>query len=199
MTVIIQRSTGIEELLDLVEEVLIDGLNDALTEVYARREQADMDRAARRSIAYVALTYEQVPDDHYHVGNFPSLVLEEVPPDEYPYIVLTIEDFMPDAEDPRQDQVNVYRDALVVHCLAKATTAEGPEAVFRRAVRMGEAVYLALGSDPSMSRALGTFSNPTRGQHSIPWTSQHKGRGINFWYQAVGMSYAIKSYSTMYD
>jgi hypothetical protein len=193
------RSTGVEELLDQIEIVLIDSINDALAEVYARRELSDIARAERRGVDYVALSYEQVPSDHFHIGNFPSLVLEEVPPDAYPYLVLTVEDFMPDAEDIRQDHINVYRDALVVHCLAKSSDEEGPEVVFRRAVRMGEAVFLALGTDPVVSRLLGTFSNPTRGQQSIPWTSQHKGRGNNSWYQAVGMSYAIKSYSTMYD
>jgi hypothetical protein len=199
VTLVNYQSTGVEELLDVIETVLIDNINDALAEIYARRELSDIARAERRGEDYVALTYETVPPDHFHIGNFPSLVLEEVSPDEYPYIVLTIEDFVPDAEDIRQDHINVYRDALVVHCLAKSSNDEGPEIVFRRAVRMGEAVFMVLGTDPATSSLLGTFSNPTRGQQSIPWTSNHKGRGENSWYQAVGMSYAIKSYSSMYD
>jgi hypothetical protein len=199
VTLVNYQSTGVEELLDVIETVLIDNINDALAEIYARRELSDIARAERRGEDYVALTYETVPPDHFHIGNFPSLVLEEVSPDEYPYVVLTIEDFVPDAEDIRQDHINVYRDALVVHCLAKSSNDEGSEIVFRRAVRMGEAVFMVLGTDPATSRLLGTFSNPTRGQQSIPWTSNHKGRGENSWYQSVGMSYAIKSYSSMYD
>jgi len=199
MTLVNHQSTGVEELLDVIEEVLIDNINDALAEIYARRELSDIARADRRGLDYVALTYETVPADHFHIGNFPSLVLEEIPPDQYPYIVLTVEDFVPDAEDIRQDHINVYRDALIVHCLAKSNIEEGPEVVFRRAIRMGEAVFMTLGTDPVTSGMLSTFSNPTRGQHSIPWTSNHKGRGENSWYQAVGMSYAIKNYTTMYD
>jgi hypothetical protein len=199
MTVIAHQSTGIEELIDAVEAVLIPAINDALAEVYARREQADEARATRRGVEYVPLTYEEVPPDHFHSGNFPSLVLEEISPDDYPFIVLTIEDFVPDPEDISQDHLNVYRDALVVHCLAKASDEEGPEVVFRRAVRMGEAVFLTLASAPELRRALAQFSNPQRGQQSIPWTSQHKGRGANSWYQSVGMSYAIKSYTSIYD
>jgi hypothetical protein len=197
--VIHQRSTGIEELLDLVEIALVENINDALVEIYARRELSDIARAERRGLDYTALTYEEIPPDHFHTGNFPSLVLEEIGPDDYPYVVLTIEDFTPDAEDVRQDHINVYRDALVVHCLAKSNSDEGPEVVFRRAVRMGEAVFLTLGTNAVTSRLLGTFSNPTRGQQSIPWTSDHKGRGADIWYQAVGMSYAIKSYTTVFD
>lgn len=199
MTIIHHQSTGVEELLDTFEVVLIDQINDALTEVYARRELSDIARAERRGETYEPITYETVAADHFHLGNFPSLVLEEIPPDSYPYIVLTIEDFVPDAEDIRQDHINVYRDALIVHCLAKSTDEEGPEVVFRRAIRMGEAVFMTLGTDPVTSRMLGAFSNPTRGQHSIPWTSNHKGRGDDFWCQAVGMSYAIKNYTTMLD
>jgi hypothetical protein len=199
MSFIAIRSTGVEEILDLVEDVVIANINDALDEVYHRRADSDVARAARRDVEYEPLTYEPVPPNHFHTGNFPSLVLEEVPPSAYPYIVLTIEEFVPDPEDLRTDHLNVYRDALVVHCLAKASNTEGPEVVFRRAVRMGEAVFLTLGGDPQMSRMLGAFSNPTRGQHSIPWTSQHKGRGVDFWYQSVGMSYAIKSFTSMFE
>lgn len=199
MSVIAYRSTGVEELLDVVETILIRDINDALDEVYARREEADIARATRRQQEYVPVSFEYVVPDHFHTGNFPSLVLEEIPPDDYPFIVLTIEDFVPDAEDIAQDHLSVYRDALVVHCLAKSTDEEGAEVVFRRAVRMGEAVFVTLASATELRRALAQFSNPTRGQHSIPWTSQHKGRGADSWYQSVGMSYAIKSYTTIYD
>jgi hypothetical protein len=150
-------------------------------------------------VPYIPLTYDDIPPDHFHTGNFPSLVLEEVPEEAYPYIVLTVEDYIPDIEDARQDHLNVFRENLVIHCLAHATPEEGSEVVFRRAVRMAEAVYLCFASDPTMQSALSGISNPTRGQHSIPWTYQFKGRGENHWFQAVGTSYAIKNYSSMYD
>ena len=70
--------------------------------------------------------------------------------------------------------------------------------VFRRAVRMGEAVHLVLHSDPGTNRLLAGSSNPTRGQQSLPWTYQHNGIGENFWFQAVGTTYAIKSYTGPY-
>ena len=40
------------------------------------------------------LEYEEVPPKHVYVGNFPSLVLEEVGPDAYPYIAVTLEDYI---------------------------------------------------------------------------------------------------------
>ena len=189
------NSTGVEELLDAVEEVLIRDINEALATVYGRSVDRDIARAERRGVEYVALTYDEVPPDHFHTGNFPSLVLEEIPYDAYPYIVLTIEDYAPSAEDLLMDQIDVYRENLVVHCLAKADPDEGSEIVFRRAIRMGEAVYLTLASEPSLRSALAAFSNPQRGQHSIPWTAPHKGRGEDYWYQAVGTTYALRTRS----
>jgi len=187
------NSTGTEELLDAVEEVLIENINDALAQVYERNVERDQARAMRRGVEYVALTYDEVPPDHFHTGNFPSLVLEEIPRDAYPYIVLTIEEYAPSAEDLLMDQINIFRENLVVHCLAKADPDEGSEIVFRRAIRMGEAVYLTLASEPSLRSALAAFSNPQRGQHSIPWTAPHKGRGEDYWYQAVGTTYALRN------
>lgn len=196
---VLSQSTGVEEALDEIEVVLIRDINPALDEVYSRRVQSDKDRAERRQIPYVAIEYEEVPPSHFHTGNFPSLVLEEVPKDAYPYVVLTIDDYTADPADAQNDHMNVYRDAVVVHCLAKASPQEGSEVVFRRAVRMGEAVFLALASDSSMQKRLGGLSNPLRGQPSIPWTYQDKGRGKDWWYQAVGTSYAIRTYTSMYD
>lgn len=188
-----QNSTGTEELLDVVEEVLIRDINDALAQVYERNVERDEARAVRRGVEYVALTYDEVPPDHFYTGNFPSLVLEEIPYDSYPYIVLTIEEYAPSAEDLLMDQINVFRENLVVHCLAKANPEEGSEIVFRRAIRMGEAVYLTLASEPTLRSALAAFSNPQRGQHSIPWTAPHKGRGEDYWYQAVGTTYSLRN------
>lgn len=198
---------GTEELLDMIESAIIRDINQALTAVYERRERLDIERAALRGEEYVQLTYEEIEPSHVYVGNFPSLVLEEVGPEAYPYIAVTTEDYLPDAEDVRLDQVDVFRNGFTVHCLVKSepqgdvngVNIDGAsDIVFRRAVRMGEAVHLVLKSDPATSRLISGSSNPTRGQQSLPWTYQHNGRGPNFWFQAVGTSYAIKSYSSPY-
>jgi hypothetical protein len=193
------QSTGVEELLEDIEAVLMRDINQALDTVYQRREPSDVLRAQRRGVPYEAIKYDYVPPSHFHIGNFPSLVLEEVPPEAYPYIVITIEDYTPDQEDARSDHVNVYRQTLATHALAKALPEEGSDIVFRRAVRMGEAIYISLASDPHMQKLLSGLSNPVRGQHSIPWTYQHEGHGDKFWFQAVGTNYAIKSHTTSYQ
>lgn len=198
---------GTEEILALIESAIIRDINEALEVIYDRRAPADQARAQLRGEQYVPLEYQEVPPSHIYVGNFPSLVLEEVGPDAYPFIAVTVEDYTPEAEDPRNDHVGVYRSGFTVHCLAKAEP-EGDvnntgvdaasDTVFRRAVRMGEAVFLVLNQDPATSRLISGNSNPARGQQSLPWTYQHNGIGPKFWFQAVGTSYAIKSYTNSF-
>jgi hypothetical protein len=202
-----ESALGTEELLDIIESAIIRDVNEALEVVYERRAAGDQTRAELRGEVYVPLEYEEVTPQHVFMGNFPSLVLEEVGPEAYPYIAVTVEDYAPDAEDLRSDHADVFRNGFTVHCLAKSKP-EGDingvgidyasHIVFRRAVRMGEAVHLVLNHDPDASRLLSGSSNPTRGQQSLPWTYQHKGRGPSFWFQAVGTSYAIKSYTSHY-
>ena len=49
------QSTGVEELLDEVEAVLIRDINETLAYVYERREAADQARATRRGVNYVPI------------------------------------------------------------------------------------------------------------------------------------------------
>jgi hypothetical protein len=193
------QSTGVEELVDEIETVLIRDVNDALETVYNRREAADTERAARRNIPFVPIEYDEVPPEHFHVGNFPSLALDEVPLEAYPYIVITIEDFLPDAENSMEDHRNVYRDAVVIHCLSQASLDEGSEVVWRRAVRMGEAVFISLMSEPTLQNRLANLGNPVRGRQSIPWKAPISGHGDDWWYQSCGMQFAVKSVTTMYQ
>ena len=199
---------GTEDILAVVESAIIRDINEALEVVYERREQLDQERAALRNEPYVPLEYEEIEPNHVYVGNFPSLALEEVGPEAYPYIAITVEDYTPEAEDVRQDHTSVYRSGFTVHCLAKSAPQgdlndvgidTASDYVFRRAVRMGEAVFLVLNQDPAASRLISGMSNPTRGQQSLPWTYQHNGIGPSFWFQAVGTTYVIKSYTNPYS
>lgn len=196
---VVTPSIDAESLLDDIEVALQSNLNDTLVVVYAGLADRDEERALRRGTEYVAMTYDDVPPDHYHVGNFPRQTLDDVPNELYPYIVLAIEDMVPDAESANQDHISVFRQALTVHSLAMATEDEGSEVVYRRALRMGVAVHTVLMNDPHTSRMLSGLVNPARNQASIPWTYREGGRNEKrAWYQAVGISYAIKLYTSRF-
>jgi hypothetical protein len=194
------NALGGELLLDDIEIALQGQINSALMHVYDSLALRDQARAFRRGVEYVPMVPVEIPPEHFHVGNFPRMVLEEVPSDMYPYVVLAIEDMVPDAESGSQDHVNVFRQGIAVHSLASSTDEEGSEIVYRRAMRMAEAVHLILSTDPMCKQLLKGIPNPTRGQSSIPWTYRTNGRNQNRnWYQAVGLTYAIKIYTTSYD
>lgn len=192
-------SLGVEDFLDDVKTVVIRDINDALKAIYERRSELDKANAVKWGVEYVPLEYDEVDPANVFVANFPRKSLEEVEKETYPYIVLTVEDYAPDPEDSRNDQVNVYRDGLSVHCLAQASVDEGSEVVFRRAIRMAEAVYVVLMSDSVMKRRLSSVSNPQRGTPSVPFTHKFKGRGDDFWFQAYGTFYAVKTYMANLD
>jgi len=195
-----EQALGTEGMLDDIEIALAAEINDKLQAVYDFLVPRDEARAIRRGFPYVPMKPIDIPVDHFHVGNFPRMVLEDVPTEMYPYIVLAIEDAVPDAESGSNDHMSVFRQSLAVHSLASATSEEGSEVVYRRALRMGEAVHLVLSTNPTCKRLLKGMPNPTRGQSSIPWTYRTQGRNANRnWYQAVGLTYAIKIYTTSYD
>jgi hypothetical protein len=197
---ILQHTLGAEEFLDVIEIALVNDLDEALMFVYEAQEVRDIARAARRGLDYVPITWDVVPPAHFHVGNFPRQTLEQVPPEMYPYIVLAVEDMVPDAESASQDHVSVFRQQLAVHSLASATPDEGSEIVYRRAIRMATAVHNVLSSNTATAALLRGLTNPTRGQSSIPWTYRSEGKtDKKMWFQSVGLSYAIKAYTTNYD
>lgn len=199
MPQVIQSALGLEEIFDVVAIAIISDVNSALETVYERRLPLDQALAEARGIDFDSFDYEEIPATHVHIGNFPSLAFDEVAPDEYPYIALTLEDYSPDPEDALQDHMNVFRDGIVVHCLSRASEAEGPEIVFRRSCRMAEAVFIVLASNSSTQKMLSGLSNPVRGRPSIPWRYQSEGYGENGWFQAIGTQYQIKSYTSMID
>lgn len=199
MSLLSGNTIGIENLLDDVEKVIMGSINDSLAFVYTARAPQDEERAAQRGEVYLKIEYDQVAPNHIYVGWVPSFVDQEVSLESYPYLAFTWENYMPDPEDAGQDHRTVTRQALTIHALVTATQKEGPEIAFRRAVRMSEAVFISLASDPSMQKKLSGLSNPTSAQPSVPFVTQYNGHGDKFWFQAVGTSYAVKSYSSQYD
>lgn len=199
MGLVSDSSLGIEEIMDSMALVLMSDVNSALATVYERRLARDEALAIARGIEFVELEYEDIPSNHVHIGNFPSLALDEIGKEEYPYLALTLEDYAPDPEDAAQDHMSVFRDGIVIHAFAAATDDEGSEVVFRRACRMAEAVFITISSNAQTQKLLSGLSNPVRGRPSVPWRYQYQGHGEDWWFQAVGTQYQIKSYTSIHS
>jgi hypothetical protein len=187
MSLVYQTGIGIEEVADRI--------NAALAAQETFWEQADRDRAAFRGVEYVRINLEPVSPDSFHIGNIPSLVKEEIPKDQYPYIAITPTDMVPDPADAENDHINVHRSGVGIHSVAKASPVEGPEFAFRRAARMAEAIYSVVVGDKDLKRMLQGLSNPLRAQLSETFVFQPGGHGDDWFWQAAGTQWAVKSYS----
>lgn len=185
-----------EDLVDLMIDTLEAKLNDQLVVQAESREPNDQARAARRGVEYVPITLDPVAPTSFHVGSVPSLIQDDLPEDAYPYVAVTFDDSTPDPEDARQDHRNVYRDTIMVHTVAKASLAEGPEFAFRRAARMAEAAYSVVMGDAMLARMVRGVSNPMRALISEPFRFNPTGieEGDMFW-QSAGAQYAAKVYT----
>ena len=190
---------GTEELIDEVETVLRELLNQTITDRNAYWVPLDQQRAAMRGTDYVAIEVDPIADSAFYAFNIPSLVREEFNQlENIPYVAIVPDDSAPDAEDARQDQRNVRQQLLSIHTIARTMTpTEDPELAGRRAVRIADAVYMTVLSDPRLSRKLKPLSNPVRVRVSEPFPFNPEGHGDDdYYWQAAGVQYAVKNYTT---
>lgn len=194
----IYQGIGIEALVDDISGTLRAKLNAQLDVQAAKWAPLDQARAAEAGVSYTPITLEPVDPASFHVGNVPSLVRDDLALDDYPYVAVTFEDAAPDPENDRHDHMNVLRDALTIHAIAKAEkSADGAEIVFRRAARMAEAIYAVVMGDSKLSRMLTGVSNPMRVELSQPFLFNPEGLEDQDWFWlAAGTQYAIKNYTT---
>jgi hypothetical protein len=193
----ISRGLGIEDLVDLMVDTLEAKLNDQLAVIAAMRDPLDEARAARRGVPYVPITLDPIPPTGFHTGSVPSFIMgDDLEPGAYPYVAVTFDDESPDPEDARHDHLNVYRNILMIHTIAKATLAEGPEFAWRRAVRMSEAAYRVVQGDAQLKRVEKGASNPMRALISEPFRVSIDGIDDNdFLWQTAGAQYVAKNYT----
>lgn len=192
------RGLGIEDLVDLVVVTLEDKLNARLESEAALRAPKDQERAERRNVDYVPIELEPVSPTAFHVGSLPSLVSDDLPLDDYPYVAVTFDDATPDPEDASEDHRNVYRDMLMVHSVAKASLRDGAEVCWRRAARMAESAHAVVMGDSSLAGMLRGASNPMRALMSEPFKfspSGIEGADHEWFWVSAGAMYVVKNYT----
>lgn len=190
---------GVEQLADEIEDALRDKLNDQLTVTEATWEPIDRARATRRQQRYIPVTLDPVLPDAFYFGSLPSLMAgDDLSPNDFPYVAVTVEDISPHPEDSVSDHLNVFLGTMTVHGLAKADTTEGrniaAELVVRRALRMSEAIYAVISS--SLSRRLAGLSNPQRVRASEPFVFNPEGREDTEWFWSAAFTqWGIRNYT----
>lgn len=192
------RSTGfaIEQIVWEIERILLASYDDARMVIDAAAVAMDQERADLRGVAYVPIVTEPVPAENIHPGQLPSFVREDDRLTNYPLIAIEPTRVAPDAEDARQDQQNVHLDFVTIHVGAKASPEEAEDVVYRRTVRMAEAIYWLVRNNPRLHHILKGVSNPMTGLLSEPWRYPAiDGHGDEWWFRVCGQEFQIKNYS----
>lgn len=185
---------GIEQLIDTVEFKLREQLAGALELQAERWEALDQARADARGEVYEEITL-QPPDAHsYYAFSLPSLVRNDLPLNDFPYVAIIPDDSTPSAEDASMDQLNVRQNMVSIHAIAKSSKSEGAEFAGRRAARMAEAIYAVASTDRDLRHMLQGISNPMRIRVSEPFIFNPEGLEDQDWYwQAAGSQYSVKN------
>lgn len=200
----ILEGIGTERLVDEVFLIMLEKFNDALLVQQARGELLDAERAVRLGFALPPVVLDPVSADpregfpygNFHVGSIPSFVQTDDRVSNYPCLVVMPGRTTPDAEDSVMDHYSVLSNALVFHCFAKASPAEGTEISYRRAQRMAEAVNTVVGVDNNLHRIASGISGPTLVDRSEPWLfPAEDGHGEDWSWVAVMTQYQVKNYS----
>lgn len=203
---IFEDNVAIEFVIDIVETTLRADLNDMLEVIEEEWVDHDQIRAISRGTDYHRITLEPITAGNFDAGSIPSLITDPDALESFPNVALVPEDIVPDPEDQRQDNRNVYMNGLSIHSLAKAPpdagftgglVSDAVELAFRRAVRTAQAIDRVIRKDAKLSRVVQSVSNPQRVRVSepFPFTPSATGVGEDWWWQAAGMQYAIKNYA----
>lgn len=187
---------AVEQIAWEIERTLLESYDDARMAVDRAAVAMDQERADLRGVAYVPIVTEPVPAENIHVGYLPSFVREDDHVGNYPLVAIEPTRVGPDAEDARQDQQDVFLDMVTIHVGAKASPAEGEDVVYRRTVRMAEAVFYLVRTNTRLTRILRGMSNPMQGLLSEPWKyPAEDGHGEEWWFRVCGQEYQVKNYS----
>jgi len=201
----ILEGLGTEEVLDEVFNVMYLHFNDELAVQQDVGNQLDADRATLLGVGVPTVELEPVdstpkdgfPYGNFHIGSIPSFVQTEDRVANYPMLVVAPGRTIPDPENVMTDQYDVFQNGVSIHCFARASLEQGVEMVYRRVMRMAEAVHNVVNST-SLRRIVAGTSGPILVDRSEPWRFPHEdGHGDDWYWMAVMHQYQVKNYSHM--
>jgi hypothetical protein len=189
---------GAEAMVDEVFLVFRERLNAAIASQQERYVGQDQRRAAIMGVPYKPLILEPIPVENFHAGSIPSFVTDDDREGNYPMCVVVPGRTVPDGEDASADQYDVFNNLVAIHVFARATMSneEGFDLVYRRSMRMAEAVHQIVKTDRDLRKMFAGVSGPVLVERSDPWTfPSQDGHGDEWVWQAVMHQYQVKNYS----
>lgn len=140
---------GLEEIQRAAFYVFFESFNTILSEVKAYWDPRDVQFDAVTGRETSPTTLEPIPNDNFHEGHKPSLVLGV--PSNYPNLAVFATRASPSSENRSFDQITSWSDSVLVEIMVKALD---EDTVNRRVQRTVEAAVLSLTMNPTLGGAV---------------------------------------------
>jgi len=192
-TLITNTLIGIEEVQRAVWDQLYDGLNVALEDVATYFEDQDQDiweKTGNDPLLFTPTTLETIEPENFYLGHVQSLV-RDAPITKFPNCCVFTTQAVPAANSIQLDQLEAYRDQVIVEVMVKSDTDE--QEVNRRALRTAEAVNITLQRDTSLGGKIHGFeSAPNVIIGDVFIRKETTAYGPEWYWQGVRLEYAVR-------
>jgi hypothetical protein len=188
----VYEGMGIEQLVDAIDLVFRDKFDEAIAYQQVKGDVHDQERASALGVVWDQIVLDLVPATNFHAGSLPSFIQSDDREDRYPLVATVPGRIAPDPEDLMMDQMGVVQNYISIHCFAKA---DDPNLSWRKAIRMAEAAYQIVTTDPRICGKV-LRKTPNNVLLSEPWLFYANGEdhGAELWWFAVGQEIQVKNY-----
>jgi hypothetical protein len=192
-TLIENTLIGLEDVQLAVWRQLHDGINVAIDDVAAHFTPQDLEVWELQGNLpgdFVPTTLETVEPENFYLGHVQSLV-RDAPIDRFPNVSVFTTQAMPATNSDQLDQIDAYRDQIIVEVMVKSDTNE--EEVNRRALRTAEAVNITLQRDFTLGGKIWGFeSAPMVIIGDVFIRKETTAYGPEWFWQGVRLEYSVR-------
>lgn len=196
-TLINSPTLGLERIAREACIVLLETLNDAISEQETAWNTLDEEFADARGIDYVPITLEPVEGSNFYLGHRPSLLNASV--DKYPNVSVMADHA--GAGGDQYDQGEVYSNRLWVEIMVKSTTSEeepNEEEVNARIQRTVDAVNICMLSNPTLRGTIHGYEGPPSADVGEVFTrKENTAYGNEFVWQGARLEYMVRKEAQM--
>lgn len=184
---------GLERIAREACIVLLETVNDAISEQEAYWGTLDQELATARGITYVPITLEPVESQNFYLGHQPSLLNASV--DKYPNISVMADHAGAGGEGT--DQGESYSDRLWIEIMVKSATANEEE-VNARIQRTVEAVNICMLSNPTLRGTIHGYEGaPSADIGEVFTRKEQTAYGNEFVWQGARLEYTVRKEAQM--
>lgn len=179
---------GLEQIQRQAWRILIENLNDYITQVETFMAISDEEVAELSGQDYEPTDIERVELENFYEGHRPSLI--NAPIERYPNVAVMAYRGVPGDENTVLDQIDSYNDTLALELMVKG---QDEQTVNRRVQRTAEAANLCLMRDQSLGGLVTGFETaPTLTVSDVFTRKERTSYGPHWYWQGARIEYAVR-------